>query len=135
MKKLIITILVLVLALPVSAQKVYRSEVLKSYRSGTMKLYETEGKTYSIIFKTGNRFTPTFPCVLGDRENALRLLEFLRELKLGDDDMVDLENETKNWVKRGLWGSLRIISEGNQFSYDITKKEIKGMIEIIEKEE
>ena len=135
MKKLIITMMMLVLALPMSAQTVYRSEVLKSYRSGTMKLYETEGKIYSIIFKTGNRFTPTFPCALGDRENALRLLEFLRDLKLGDDDMVDLENETNNWVKRGLWGSLRIISEGNQFSYDITKKEIKGMIEIIEKEE
>ena len=88
MKKLIF-ILMLCLAMPAAAQKVYRNVELKSFRMGTMKLYMTDSLTYAINFSTGNTFKPTFVCILGDRENAIKLLTFLRDLKIDDDDVVD----------------------------------------------
>ena len=134
MKKLIF-ILMLCLAMPAAAQKVYRNVELKSFRMGTMKLYMTDSLTYAINFSTGNTFKPTFVCILGDRENAIKLLTFLRDLKLGDDDVVDLENASENYVTKGMWTALRIHSSGKQFSYDVTPKEIRKMLEAIEKQE
>lgn len=130
MKKMIL-LLMLCLAMPVQAQKVVKNVELKSFRNGTMKLFVTDSTTYTLVFKTNNRFNPTFPCILGDREQAVKLLTFLRDVEIGDDDVIDLENESKNYAGRGIFGTLRIFSEGRQFSYDVTKKDFKKMLEVI----
>lgn len=131
MKKLLFVLLIC-LAVPAAAQKVIKNEELATFRMGGVKLYMTDSVTYALRFRTDNPITNTFPCILGDREQAVRLLTFIRDVKLGDNDVIDLENATGNFVSRGLWGSFRIHSEGKQFSFDITKKEIKKMIEAIE---
>lgn len=71
---------------------------------------------------------------LGDRENAIRLLNVLNEVKLKGDDMLHLENETDNVVTRGAFGgsNLRFYSEGRQFTGDCHKMYIRKMIEYLE---
>lgn len=133
MKKLIF-ILMLCLAMPAASQNVYRNVELKSFRMGTMKLYMTDSLTFAITFKTNNRYKPTFSCILGKKEQAIKLLTFLKDLKLGDDDVVDLENESENYVTHGMWTALRIYSSGKQFWYDVTTKDVRKMLEEIEKQ-
>ena len=132
MKKLIF-ILMLCLAMPAAAQKVYKSEELKSFRMGGIKLYMTDSLSYAINFRTNNRYQPTFVCILGDREQAVKLLKFLIGSKPKNDEVIDLENESGNLVTRGMLGSYRFFSEGKQFYYDVEPKEIRKMLEAIEK--
>lgn len=82
--------------------------------------------------RTNNSFQPTFPVVLGKRYEAIRLLKFISELKIGSRDIVDLENESHNVIKKGPVGGFMVYSEGLQFSQGLTKKQAIGFMEAIE---
>lgn len=58
----------------------------------------------------------------------------MKDADLKDEDMMSLDNATDNIVTRGLFGSLRISSEGRQFSVDVTKQQIQKFIEALEPE-
>ena len=91
---------------------------------GAVKLQCLNGM-YKLTIRTDNRYQPSFDCMLGNRDNAIRLLRFMSELKLTKNDVVDLENATENTLRLGLFGNLEIFSEGGNFSGLIAKKQCR----------
>lgn len=123
------------MALAASGQTMVQRKVIRSLNMGNTQLVQaiTEGDTlFALNLKTGNRYQPAFVVDLGNRERALHLLKAMRDVELKDDDMMSLDNATDNIVTRGLFGTLRITSEGRQFSHDISKQQIEKFIDALE---
>lgn len=131
MRKLLFITLLTLFACGVEAQTVYRNEVIKSLNGGAVKLMCLNGM-YKLTIRTDNRYQPSFNCMLGNRDNAIRLLRFMSELKLTKNDVVDLENATENTLRLGLFGNLEIFSEGGTFSGLIAKKQCRQLAELLE---
>ena len=130
MKKVILVLLSCI-ALCLQAQTVHKVIQLDSYNMGAVKLVRIDS-AYALKMRTNNRYQRTFTVALGNRENAIRLLDFISKLKIDGDDIVELENETDNCIKKGPLGGYAIFSTGGQFSCVITKKQAKDMIKVIE---
>ena len=73
---------VLLSCLTVQAQHKVSVNVIKSVAMGTLKLEESEG-TYYMLVETDNRYHPFVSVILGDSTEAVRLLTYMSELKLG----------------------------------------------------
>jgi len=133
MRKLFFILLAL-LSMQAQAQSLTKSKILKTTDLGNQKLavnVQKQDTTFTILFKTANRFQKQFECVLGDRDNALRLLQFLQDLELEKGDIIDLENPSGNYVKKNALGGLLVFSEGGTFSQQLRKPHCKAFIEAI----
>lgn len=132
MRKVLLS-LFLALSLGATGQTITRTTTLKSTDLGNQKLEAVMGNdtTYVLLIKTGARVMPYLTCALGNKERAIHLLTFLYDLDIKKGDIVDLENETHNFVAKNSLGGLRVYSEGKQFSGQLRKPNIKGFIEAI----
>lgn len=122
------------LSLGVMGQTMTKTKVLKSTDLGNQKLEAviSQGDTTMVlIIKTGSRVMPTVNAVLGGRDDALRILNFLLEAEPSGDDVIDLENPSHNYVKKNPLGGLAVFSTGQQFSGQLRKPNIKGFIKAV----
>ncbi len=136
MKRKVLFLFCLLMAICASAQSISRNVLLKSTDLGNQKLYamvSKEDTTFVIMLKTTSRIQPAFPVALGNKVNAIRLLNFLLDAELHGDDILDLENETHNLVKKNALGGFLVFSEGQAYSQQLRKPNIKGFIKEIEK--
>ena len=134
MRKLVF-IFFLSMVLAASGQTIVQRKVIRSVNYGNIQLVQaiTEGDTlYAMNLKVVNKYQKSFIVDLGSRERALHLLRAMKNVELKDEDMMSLDNATDNIVTRGLFGSLRISSEGRQFSVDVTKQQIQKFIDALE---
>ena len=136
MKKLIMIIAALVVFLDVYAQKVYRVERLKSFNMGAAVLERVvqADTTYAIVMKSGGAYVSRFTVALGKKDEAIRLLTFISELKLSKDDVVELENETDNFIKKGPLGGLALCEKVTQRYSVITTGQAKKMLEAVKED-
>ena len=110
MKKVFIMIVAVLLGEVTTAQKVYRNREVASVAMGNTKLIEIEGK-YSLKLRTQNSVDEYMYVDLGDSVNAVRLLTFISELKISDEDVVVLENPSGNTIQKGPMGSFKVFDE------------------------
>lgn len=123
------------MVLAASGQTMVQRKVIRSVNYGNIQLVQAinDGDTlYAMNLKVANQYQKAFIVDLGSRERALHLLRAMKDVELKDEDMMSLANATDNIVTRGLFGSLRISSEGRQFSVDVTKQQIQKFIEALE---
>lgn len=135
MKRILLAFVAIVWVLSASCQSVTRAYKLKSTNFGNQRIeaYVSNGDTtYCMHFKTTNRYQTYFPVSLGRKDDAVRILNFLLETEIRGDDVIDLENETKNYVKKNTLGGYLVYSEGGTFSQQLLKKNIKSFISAIE---
>lgn len=135
MKKTLFTaVMVLVVSL-CYGQSIVRAKTLKSTDLGNQKLEVTvdgNDTTFVVIIHNGGAARHPFPVVLGGRDNAMRILGFLLDAELEDDDMIRLENPTDNYVKKNGFGGYLVFSEGRAFTGQLRKPNIRGFIKAIQ---
>lgn len=131
MRKVMVILVCMFAVSVMQGQTVHKVRNLKTIGFGNVRLQEVDS-VYILVMRTKNSFQPTFPVVLGKRYEAIRLLKFISELKIGSRDIVDLENESHNVIKKGPVGGFMVYSEGLQFSQGLTKKQAIGFMEAIE---
>lgn len=125
------------MVLAASGQTMVQRKVIRSVNYGNIQLVQAinDGDTlYAMNLKVANQYQKAFIVDLGSRDRALHLLRAMKDAELKDEDMLSLDNATDNIVTRGLFGSLRISSEGRQFSVDVTKQQIQKFIDALEPE-
>lgn len=126
------------MVLSASGQTMVQRKVIRSVNYGNIQLVQAinDGDTlYAMNLKVANQYQKAFIVDLGSRDRALHLLRAMKDAELKDEDMMSLDNATDNIVTRGLFGSLRITSEGRQFSVDVTKQQIQKFIDALEPDE
>ena len=134
----ILFLLMLMVSLAVSGQTLTKSKVLKSTDLGNQKLQmaiQNNDTVYAIVLKSsGGGRDDVIVVALGNRENALRLLNVMLDVELEKDDVLALENETKNVVKK--WplpgGGFAVFHELGVRYGQLRKPNIKGFIKAIE---
>ena len=94
----------------VTAQKVLRNREVASVAMGNTKLIEIEGM-YSLKLRAQNSFDEYMYVDLGDSANAVRLLMFISELRITEDDVVVLENPSNNTIQKGPMGAFKVYDE------------------------
>ncbi len=138
MKK-IFFILFVMISTVVSGQTLTRVQVLKSLELGVIKLQliiQNSDTLYSLSLADLSTSRNDRVIVgLGSRENALRLFNILLDLKLNKDDVLELENETKNYVKRNSLGGFYIFHELGVRYGRINKQHIKTFINVLQGKE
>lgn len=137
MKKTIVIMAVFAACANVFAQKIVRTETLKTTDLGNQKLVvASDGESeavFAVKLKTGNRFQPYIVVALGNKENSIRLLTFLAEADIKAGDVLSLENETNNVAVWNMLGGYTIYSEGRALNGHLRKQNIRGFIKEIEK--
>lgn len=115
-----------------SSQTITRVETLKSLNFGCQKFCAliTNNDTTFVIKVKQAYGRDDFVIGLGNRDEAIKTLQFLVDVKLGRDDLVNLENPTGNYVKKGF-GGLTFISQGHQYNVTIGKSYLKGFLDIL----
>ena len=134
----ILFLLMMMVSLAVSGQTLTKSKVLKSTDLGNQKLQmaiQNNDTVYAIVLKSsGGGRDDVIVVALGNRENALRLLNVMLDVELEKDDVLALENETKNVVKK--WplpgGGFAVFHELGVRYGQLRKPNIKGFIKAIE---
>lgn len=138
MKRIMLLFAIVFLVLSVSGQSVVRRKPICKVNYGNIQLEQIVSETdtcYAMYIKTNNNYHPFITIDLGNKIQAIKMLNFLIDVKLENDDMVTLDNATNNIVTRGLFGSLRFHSEGRQFSGDVIKKYLKTFLDVLEGKE
>ena len=133
MRKFLVLLVCLFAVSVMNGQTVHKVRELKSIGLGNVRLQEIDS-VYVLVMRTNNSYQPTFPVVLGRRDEAIRLLKFISELKIGSRDIVDLENESHNVIKKGPVGGFMVYSDGMQFAQGLTKKQAIGFMEAVDAE-
>lgn len=110
MKKVLLLILAVMVSQVAVSQKVVRNRVVASVAMGNNKLVEIEGR-YSIRMRAANLPDELMYIDLGDSANAVRLLTFLSELRVKDDEVVVLENPSGNTIESGPFGSFTVFDD------------------------
>lgn len=134
MKKLLSLLLVFV-GLIATAQTLTKTKVLKTTDMGNQKLEMVirGGDTvYAMKIKSQNIRNDVVVVALGDRQNALRLLNILKDVELSGDDALNLENETQNVVKKNPMGGFAVFHELGVKYGQLRKQNIKGFIKVLE---
>lgn len=134
----ILFLLMMMVSLAVSGQTLTKSKVLKTTDLGNQKLQmaiQNNDTVYAIVLKSsGGGRDDVIVVALGNRENALRLLNVMLDVELEKDDVLALENETKNVVKK--WplpgGGFAVFHELGVRYGQLRKPNIKGFIKAIE---
>lgn len=137
MRKILILLMMMV-SLAVSGQTLTKSKVLKSTDLGNQKLQmaiQNNDTVYAIVLKSsGGGRDDVIVVALGNRENALRLLNVMLDVELEKDDVLALENETKNVVKK--WplpgGGFAVFHELGVRYGQLRKPNIKGFIKVLQ---
>ena len=137
----ILFLLMMMVSLAVSGQTLTKSKVLKSTDLGNQKLQmaiQNNDTVYAIVLKSsGGGRDDVIVVALGNRENALRLLNVMLDVELEKDDVLALENETKNVVKK--WplpgGGFAVFHELGVRYGQLRKPNIKGFIKVLQGEE
>lgn len=132
MRKLFILMMMCV-GMVATAQTLTRTKVLKSTDLGNQKLEMAiqKGDTvYALKLKAGRN--DLVIVALGDRDNALRLLNILKDVELSGDDALELENETQNVVKKNPLGGFAVFHELGHKYGQLRKQNIKGFIKVLE---
>lgn len=138
MKRIMLLFAIVFLVLSVSGQSVVRRKPICKVNYGNIQLEQIVSETdtcYAMYIKTNNNYHPFITIDLGNKIQAIKMLNFLIDVKLENDDMVTLDNATNNTVTRGLFGSLCFHSEGRQFSGDVIKKYLKTFLDVLEGKE
>ena len=128
----------MMVSVAVSGQTLTKSKVLKTTDLGNQKLQmaiQKNDTVYAIVLKSsGGGRDDVIVVALGNRENALRLLNVMLDVELEKDDVLALENETKNVVKK--WplpgGGFAVFHELGVRYGQLRKPNIKGFIKAIE---
>lgn len=132
MKKIILFLVISVMCVSVYAQTVVEVETLKVTDLGNQKLCaaKVNGRIdyYYIMLKTSNIYQKYITVYLGDKEEAIRLLQFLYDLKSKGGTYIHLENRTNNVVSWNRLGYYTVFSEGRVLKGHIRKQNIKGFI-------
>jgi hypothetical protein len=129
MKKIII-LLLMCLSLAAVGQKVHKTNVIASLAMNGVRLVNIDS-TYSIQVRTDNRYEPYVTVLLGDSADAVRYLEFLSELHVEGEDVVELENPTKNYITRGAFGSFLVHDETRTFRGNMHRTHARSMWEAL----
>lgn len=135
MKKILLTAAMAFIVSLCYGQSIVRAKMLKSTDLGNQKLevmVDGNDTTFAIIIHNGAATRHPFPVALGNKENALRILNFLLDAELENDDMIRLENPTDNCVKKNGFGGYLVLSEGRAFSGHLRKPNIRGFIKAIQ---
>lgn len=130
MKKIVLLMVVCCLAVGMMGQKVHRTNVMFSAALGSIRLVEID-KYYSIQLESGNQYHPYVTVMLGDSVNAARLLEFIGDLYIEGEDVVDLENASNNSMVRGPLGSFRVFDETRVFTGTMHRTHARSMWEAL----
>lgn len=135
MKAITFTIIMAVLALfaaPAEAQSVHSaSQKLKTTDLGNQQLYYApDTHTYFMMLKTGHTPAPYVSVMLGEKEEALNLLDMLLNTKVQKGGWIDLENNGEN-VFRWDGVQYQVSERGNPWEGRIRKANIKGFIKTI----
>lgn len=128
-------LLMMAVTVSAQAQRMVKTQVLKSTDLGNQKLevaIEKSDTTFVLILKTGNRVVPRVNVVLGGREDAVRLLNYLNEAQPKGDDVIDLENQSHNLVKKNSLGGLLVFDELQVTSGTLRKQNIKAFLKAID---
>ena len=80
------------------------------------------------MLKTSNIYQKYITVYLGDKEEAIRLLQFLYDLNSKGGTYIHLENRTNNVVSWNRLGYYTVFSEGRALKGHIRKQNIKGFI-------
>lgn len=132
MKKIILFLVISVMCVSVYAQTVVEVETLKVTDLGNQKLCAAKVNGcidhYYIMLKTSNIYQKYITVYLGDKEEAIRLLQFLYDLNSKSGTYIHLENRTNNVVSWNRLGYYTVFSEGRVLKGHIRKQNIKGFI-------
>lgn len=130
MKKVLFIIMMLFcLTVQAEAQKVSRAVTVRTTELGNQRMEYLDGE-FILVIKSSYK-----PIIvpLGNKENALRLLAFLRDTKFRSGDIVELENEAGSVAKFNGLKQFQFYSEGRQFTGQIGQRYMKGYYEAVEK--
>lgn len=129
----------LMMATAIMGQSMTRVVELKKTDLGNQRLeamvFKNDIKNdtiYRMVFTSSEVTSMTFVAVLGDRRQAEHILTFLLDAKPRGNDIIDLENQTHNYVKKNSLGGFRVYSEGGAFSQQLRKPNIRGFIKAIQ---
>ena len=130
MRKILLFALLLV-SLSAGAQSVHRVVTLKSVNAGAVTL-QRDGEQYMLKMR---RPQFHFFVMLGTKEEAVKTLLFLSELKLKGDDYVVLDNSQQTKVGRGPLGGHALYDTLGVDYCVITRGQAKELAKVIESDE
>lgn len=137
MKKIILFLVIAVMCVSVYAQTVVEVETLKATDLGNQKLCAAKVNGcidyYYLMLKTSNIYQKYITVYLGDKEEAIRLLQFLYDLNSKGGTYIHLENRTDNVVSWNILGYYTVFSEGRALKGHIRRQNIKGFLRVLKK--
>lgn len=132
MKKIIMIFALSMACINMLGQTVIETETLKVTDLGNQKLCvcKVDGVTdyYCILLKTGNIYQKYITVPLGERDECIKQLQFLYDLKPKKGTYIQLDNETKNVLVWNEFGYYTVFSEGRILKGRLRKQNIKGFI-------
>lgn len=137
MKKIIFMALLFAMPFVLSAQQVVKTNSIKHF-GGAQRIASTviDGDTiYSLSLRSNNEFWGDVSVELGNKDSAIRLLEFLAEYKPDKGDFIVLDNQKQNVVKPTKIMGVKmyaIYEPGGRIRGLIAKKQIKDFIEMLQ---
>ena len=118
----------LMVCLLCGAQSLHRVVSLKSLNAGAVVLQRDNG-FYKLRMRTKHDY---FFVILGNKAEAVQILTYLSELKLGNDDYVFLNNEQETKVSKGPLGG-HALYDILQINYCvITRSQAKKLAKVVE---
>lgn len=130
MKKLLMLLVLVMTSVSMFSQITSngKPEVLKSFRLGNCKLINTDGDISieaTVIEATGLKMEVR----LGDKDQAIAILQSMVDYKPAKGETVSLNNPSKNEAEyRKTMGDWLILSRSEVASISVTKGEMKKMI-------
>lgn len=137
MKKILFIIVLLAAPFVLAAQQVVNTNSIK-HRGGAQRISRMviNGDTiYSLYLKSDNDFWGDVTIELGEKSNAVRLLEFLAEYKPNKGDYIILDNPKQNVAKPTRFMGVKmyaIYEPGGRIKGLIAIKQIKDFIELLQ---
>ena len=130
MKKLLVLLVLVMTSVTMFSQITSngKPEVLKSFRMGVCKLINTSG-AISIEATTTEAAGLKLEVSLGDKDQAIAILQSMVDYKPAKGETVSLNNPSDNEAEyRKIMGDWLILSRGKMASISVTKGEMKKMI-------
>ncbi|WAX10344.1 hypothetical protein BV57P2_00036 [Phocaeicola phage BV57P2] len=130
MKKLLVLLVLVMTSVTMFSQITSngKPEVLKSFRMGVCKLINTSG-AISIEATTTEAAGLKLEVSLGDKDQAIAILQSMVDYKPAKGETVSLNNPSDNEAEyRKIMGDWLILSRGKAASISVTKGEMKKMI-------
>ncbi|WAX10812.1 hypothetical protein BV739P1_00013 [Phocaeicola phage BV739P1] len=135
MKKLLVVLVLFMTSVSMFSQITSngKPEVLNSFRLGNCKLINTEGAISieaTVLEATGLKMVVQ----LGDKDQAIAILQSMVDYKPAKGETVSLNNPSKNEAEyRKIMGDWLILSRSEVASISVTKGEMKKMITALNK--